>query len=156
MKLNTIISYLAFLMLFSLALSGCASQPQTQHVQKQVQIAAVTPPPPPPTPKELAQKPYIPKNLMRAQKDPFVPLSSSSGVISSSSSTQGEVASGEPVVTGVLTDGERSAIIQIGSRSHVVHEGEVIDKYRVLSISDKGVMVIGSSGRKFLPLPQLK
>jgi hypothetical protein len=156
MKTNLFL-YILCGLLFPLALSGCASKQQTQPVQKQVQIAAVQPPPPPPTPQELAQRPYIPKSLDKAEKDPFIPLGSTGAVSSSKKSQKGQIAaSGKPFVTGVLTDGETSAIIQIGARSHIVHKGETLDHFKVISISEKGVVVIGKTGRKLLPLPKLK
>lgn len=142
----------------SLALGGCAQQ-APEPVQQQVSIAQAPPPPSPPTGAELEKPPNV--VLERPTRDPFIPVIGNGGAVAVT--TKGEEgkkgAAVTPVapaatfsVTGIVYDHDKTAILNTGTNSYIVHTGDKVDGYRVGTITPKGVVLIGKGGKLSLSL----
>jgi hypothetical protein len=152
---------LVFMVGIALLFVGCVSQ-MPAPVQQNVSISSpeMSNPPSPPSQQELEAPPHI--VLEKPTHDPFMPLpvagqtaqvppqtnkvSNSSKQAPSSEGTAGYM------LTGVIIDGGRSAIIQSGGNVYIVHQGDVLAGYRVETISPKRVVLVGKGGKLSLPL----
>lgn len=139
-----------FSLSLSCALSGCGGF-SSNHRTVTAPSTASPAPPAPPTLFQLQKPPAV--MLEKPSRDPFVALNTGKGGGASGLGGGPLTGGGGISTSGVIVNGRPSAILEMGSNSHVVHPGETIEGYFVQSITLQGVTLMKGREKLVIPMP---